>query len=67
MPQQQASLNDAYQKLDRLLSQVANPAQTLAQWLTAESINPFACKVIRQQSYGMYAADPEAIGVGFFA
>ena len=67
LPQQQASLNDAYQKLDRLLSQVADPAQTLAQWLTAESIDPFACKVIRQQSYGMYTADPEAIGVGFFA
>ncbi|MEH2168817.1 MAG: NAD(P)/FAD-dependent oxidoreductase [Nostoc sp.] len=67
LSQQQASLNDVYQKLDRLLEQLADPAQTLAQWLTAQSIAPFACKVVRQQSYGMYAADPEAIGVGFFA
>ncbi|MEH2178215.1 flavin monoamine oxidase family protein [Nostoc sp.] len=67
LSQHQDSLNDAYQKLDQLLSQLADPAQTLAQWLTAHSIDPFACKVIRQQSYGMYATDPEAIGVGFFA
>ncbi|BAY09263.1 flavin monoamine oxidase family protein [Calothrix sp. NIES-2098] len=65
--QQQAALNDVYQKLDELLEQQADPAQTLTQWLTANSIAPFACKVVRQQSYGLYAADPEAIGVGFFA
>ncbi|MBC1221320.1 hypothetical protein GNF10_36195 [Nostoc sp. UCD121] len=46
---------------------VADPAQTLNQWLTAQSIDPFVYKVVRQQSYGMYTADPEAIGVGFFA
>ncbi len=68
LSQQQDSLNDVYQKLDQLLEQLADPAQTLAQWLAAQhSIDPFACKVVRQQSYGMYAADPEAIGVGFFA
>ena len=67
LSQQQASLNDVYQKLDQLWEQLADPAQTLAQWLAAHSIDPFADKVVRQQSYGMYAADPEAIGVGFFA
>ncbi|MEH1830676.1 MAG: FAD-dependent oxidoreductase [Nostoc sp.] len=67
LSQQLAELDDVYQQLDQLLSQLADPAQTLAQWLTAHSIAPFACKVVRQQSYGMYAADPEAIGVGFFA
>ncbi|MEH1873201.1 flavin monoamine oxidase family protein [Nostoc sp.] len=67
LSQQQDSLNDVYQKLDQLFEQLADPAQTLAQWLTANSIDPFACKIVRQQSYGMYAADPEAIGVGFFA
>ncbi|MEA5627586.1 flavin monoamine oxidase family protein [Nostoc sp. UHCC 0251] len=65
--QQQASLNDLYEQLDQLLTQQADPAQTLAEWLTSHSTDPFACKVVRQQSYGLYAADPEAIGVGFFA
>ncbi|MDZ8222127.1 flavin monoamine oxidase family protein [Nostoc sp. ChiVER01] len=65
--QQQASLNDLYQQLDQLLKQQADPAQTLAEWLTAHSTDPFACKVIRQQSYGLDAVEPEAIGVGFFA
>ncbi|MDZ8183873.1 MAG: NAD(P)/FAD-dependent oxidoreductase [Nostoc sp. ChiSLP02] len=65
--QQQAALGDAYEQLDQLLEQLADPPQTLAQWLSAHSIAPFACKVVRQQSYGLYAADPEAIGVGFFA
>jgi monoamine oxidase len=50
-PQQQASLNDLYQQLDQLLKQQADPAQTLAEWLTAHSTDPFACKVVRQQSY----------------
>ncbi|MBD2450765.1 FAD-dependent oxidoreductase [Nostoc sp. FACHB-152] len=65
--QQKTALNNAYQQLDQLLEQRADPDQTLAQWLAAHSIDPFACKLIRQQSYGLYAADPEAIGVGFFA
>ncbi|MBU7582558.1 MAG: FAD-dependent oxidoreductase [Nostoc sp. TH1S01] len=65
--QQQAALNDVYGQLDQLLEQGADPPQTLTQWLAAHSIPPFACQIIRQQSYGLYAADPEAIGVGFFA
>lgn len=65
--QQQAELDDLYQRLDQLLEQHADPAETLAQWISAHSIAPFACKVARQQSYGLYAADPEAIAVGFFA
>lgn len=67
LSEQQASLDAADQKLDQLLAQMADPEQTLDQWLTAHSIPPFACKVLRQQSYGLYAADPENIGVGFFA
>lgn len=65
--QQQAELNDLYEKLDRILEQNADPVQTLAQWLAAHSTAPFANKVVRQQSYGLYATDPESIGVGFFA
>lgn len=67
LSQQRASLDYLYQQLDQFLEQLADPNQTLAQWLAAHSIDPFACKVLRQQSYGLYAADPEAIGVGFFA
>lgn len=65
--QQQAELNDLYQSLDQLLEQNADPAQTLAGWLNAQSSAPFASRVVQQQSLGLYAADPEAIGVGFFA
>ncbi|MBD2512681.1 hypothetical protein H6G91_36770 [Nostoc muscorum FACHB-395] len=61
-----STLIQARQYLDAF-ALVADPAQTLDQWLTAQSIDLFACKVVRQQSYGMYTADPEAIGVGFFA
>lgn len=65
--QQRTQLNDLYQRLDQLLEQKTDPDETLAQWLRAQSIAPFATKVVRQQSYGLYATDPEVIGVGFFA
>lgn len=65
--QQQAELNELYQRVDSLLEQHPAPAESLAQWLAAQPTTPFASEVIRQQSYGLYAADPEAIGVDFFA
>ncbi|MBO3461453.1 FAD-dependent oxidoreductase [Aetokthonos hydrillicola Thurmond2011] len=64
--QQRASFNDLYYQLDKLFEQKADPAETLAEWLNIHSASPFASKVICQQSYGLYAADPESIGVGFF-
>lgn len=61
------ALDKMYASLGKLQEQQRDLPQTLAQWLDADEIEPFAQRLARLQARALYATDPELIGVGFFA
>jgi monoamine oxidase len=64
---QQDALDQLDAALADLLEQRADPPQTLKDWLNTSTLAPFAREIARRDAYALYAADPDQIGVGFFA
>jgi monoamine oxidase len=64
---QQSALENLNSQLQLLLEHQVDPLQTLDQWLITHDIAPFARHIARRQARSLFATDPDAIGVGFFA
>lgn len=65
--EQGEAVDDFYTKLAKQLEQNPDPPQTLAEWLDAHEIAPFARRVASLQTQALFAADAGEIGLGFFA
>ncbi len=61
------ALDNFYAELTTVSEQQTDPLQTLDQWLDTNNIAPFARRIARLQSRGLFATDAESIGIGFFA
>ena len=65
--EQAEAVDDFYTKLAKQLKQNPDPPQTLAKWLDAHEIPPFARRVVSVQAQALFAADASKISLGFFA
>lgn len=61
------AIDNFYAKLITLMERQADPLQTLEQWMDNHEIAPFARRIARVQSRGLFATDADLISVGFFA
>ena len=65
--EQGEAVEDFDNKVAKQLEQNPDPPQTLAEWLDAHEIAPFARRVASVQAQALFAADAGEIGLGFFA